>query len=119
MSTTLDVLGVGNAIVDVLSRAEDDALARAGLHKGAMQLIDEARADALYADMGPTTIVSGGSAANTMAGLASLGGASPSSARSRRMTRGASSRMTSARPASLSRRPPPKTAPPPRVASSS
>ena len=73
MSTTIDVLGVGNAIVDVLSRAEDDVLARAGLHKGAMQLIDEARADALYAEMGPTTIVSGGSAANTMAGLASLG----------------------------------------------
>ncbi|MFY9656090.1 MAG: adenosine kinase [Methylocystis sp.] len=73
MSTPLDVLGVGNAIVDVLARAEDDALARAGLHKGAMQLVDEARADALYAEMGPTTIVSGGSAANTMAGLASLG----------------------------------------------
>ncbi len=73
MTTTLDVLGVGNAIVDVLSRAEDDALSRAGLHKGAMQLVDEARAAALYAEMGPTTIVSGGSAANTMAGLASLG----------------------------------------------
>jgi sugar/nucleoside kinase (ribokinase family) len=73
MSDTLDVLGVGNAIVDVLSRAEDDALLAAGLHKGGMQLVDEARADALYVLMGPTTVMSGGSAANTMAGLASLG----------------------------------------------
>ncbi len=73
MSTTLDVLGVGNAIVDVLSSAQDDALVAAGLHKGAMQLVDEARAAELYATMGPTTVVSGGSAANTMAGLASLG----------------------------------------------
>jgi sugar/nucleoside kinase (ribokinase family) len=73
MTTTIDVLGVGNAIVDVLSRAEDDMLLEAGLHKGAMQLVDEARAAELYAAMGPTTIVSGGSAANTMAGLASLG----------------------------------------------
>ncbi len=73
MNTTIDVLGIGNAIVDVLSRAEDDALVAAGLHKGAMQLVDEKRSGELYALMGPTTIVSGGSAANTMAGLASLG----------------------------------------------
>ena len=73
MPKTIDVLGVGNAIVDVLSRADDDAIVSAGLHKGAMQLVDEARAGALYAAMGPTTVVSGGSAANTMAGLASLG----------------------------------------------
>ena len=73
MPQTIDVLGVGNAIVDTLSRAEDDALLAAGLHKGAMQLVDEARAAQLYAAMGPTTVVSGGSAANTMAGLASLG----------------------------------------------
>jgi sugar/nucleoside kinase (ribokinase family) len=73
MSPTLDVLGIGNAIVDILSPAQDDALIAAGLHKGAMQLVDEARAAELYATMGPTTIVSGGSAANTMAGLASLG----------------------------------------------
>jgi sugar/nucleoside kinase (ribokinase family) len=73
MPKTIDVLGVGNAIVDVLSRAEDDALVGAGLHKGAMQLVDEARAGELYAAMGPTTVVSGGSAANTMSGLASFG----------------------------------------------
>jgi sugar/nucleoside kinase (ribokinase family) len=73
MSTLIDVLGVGNAIVDTLSRAEDDLLVAAGLHKGAMQLVDEARAAELYEKMGPTTVISGGSAANTMAGLASLG----------------------------------------------
>jgi len=73
MSKTIDVLGIGNAIVDVLSSAEDDALVAAGLHKGAMQLVDEKRSGELYALMGPTTIVSGGSAANTMAGLASFG----------------------------------------------
>ncbi len=73
MSKTIDVLGIGNAIVDVLSSAEDDALVAAGLHKGAMQLVDEKRSGELYALMGPTTVVSGGSAANTMAGLASLG----------------------------------------------
>jgi sugar/nucleoside kinase (ribokinase family) len=73
MSRSIDVLGVGNAIVDVLARAEDDELERSGLRKGSMQLVDEARAAEIYAAMGPTTIVSGGSAANTMAGLASLG----------------------------------------------
>lgn len=73
MSDGLDVLGIGNAIVDTLARAQDDDLAQAGLRKGAMELVDEARAAALYATMGPTTVISGGSAANTMAGLASLG----------------------------------------------
>ena len=73
MPSTLDVLGIGNAIVDTISRAEDDALVAAGLHKGAMALVDEARAAELYEKMGPTTVISGGSAANTMAGLASLG----------------------------------------------
>jgi sugar/nucleoside kinase (ribokinase family) len=71
--TSLDVLGIGNAIVDTISRAEDDFLAAAGLAKGSMALVDEARAAALYEKMGPTTVISGGSAANTMAGLASLG----------------------------------------------
>ncbi|MEF3365948.1 adenosine kinase [Methylocystis sp. 9N] len=73
MTTPLDVLGIGNAIVDTIARAEDDDLARAALRKGAMTLVDEARAAELYATMGPTTVISGGSAANTMAGLASLG----------------------------------------------
>jgi sugar/nucleoside kinase (ribokinase family) len=73
MPDTLDVLGIGNAIVDTISRAEDSDLVKAGLHKGGMALVDEARAADLYELMGPTTVISGGSAANTMAGLAGLG----------------------------------------------
>ncbi len=72
-SCRFDVLGLGNAIVDVISPADDDFLLAHGLRKGAMTLIDEARADALYAAMGPATFVSGGSAANTVIGAASLG----------------------------------------------
>lgn len=68
-----DVLGIGNAIVDVIAQAEDDFLLRHGMHKGGMALIDEARAQAIYAAMGPAVEVSGGSAANTMVGVASLG----------------------------------------------
>jgi len=70
----IDVVGIGNAIVDVLSHAEDDFLAAHGLPKGLMTLIDAERADALYGAMGPGLEMSGGSAANTVAGLASLGG---------------------------------------------
>lgn len=73
MSQSIDVLGIGNAIVDTLARAEDDELLAAGLRKGGMQLVDEARAAEIYAGMGPTTVVSGGSAANTLAGVAGLG----------------------------------------------
>src|SRR5690606_23010415 len=69
-----DVLGIGNAIVDVLSRSDDAFLSARGLDKGAMRLIDAAEAEALYAAMGPGVEVSGGSAGNTMAGIASLGG---------------------------------------------
>ena len=69
-----DVLGIGNAIVDVLARAEDDFLVRHDMRKGAMTLIDEARADSLYAAMGPGVEVSGGSCGNTIAGVASFGG---------------------------------------------
>jgi sugar/nucleoside kinase (ribokinase family) len=71
---TLDVVGVGNALVDVLSLEGDEFLDRFGLHKGSMDLIDAARAEELYAAMGPGVEMSGGSAANTLAGLASLGG---------------------------------------------
>jgi len=71
---TTDVVGIGNAIVDVLARAEDAFLAAQGLSKGAMALIDAARAEALYAAMGPAREVSGGSAANTLVGVAALGG---------------------------------------------
>ncbi len=70
----LDVVGVGNAIVDVLAEADDGLLDELGLEKGAMTLIDAARGDALYARMGSAIEVSGGSAANTLAGIASLGG---------------------------------------------
>ena len=69
-----DVLGIGNAIVDVLAHADDDFLVRHGLKKGMMTLIDADAADRLYADMNPAQECSGGSAANTIAGLASLGG---------------------------------------------
>ena len=68
-----DVLGIGNAIVDVIAKADDDFLVAHGMHKGGMALIDEARAQAIYEAMGPAAESSGGSAANTMAGIASLG----------------------------------------------
>jgi sugar/nucleoside kinase (ribokinase family) len=74
MSTAeLDVLGIGNAIFDVLVHADDAFLAAHGMTKGGMMLIDEARAAAIYAAMGPATEMSGGSAANTIVGLADLG----------------------------------------------
>ena len=69
----IDVLALGNAIVDVLAHTDDDFLVARKLHKGAMQLIDETRAEELYAAMGPATIMSGGSGANTAVGVASLG----------------------------------------------
>lgn len=72
--TDLDVVGVGNALVDVLSHAGDDFLRRHGLMKGTMQLVDEPRARELYAAMGSAIEVSGGSAANTIVGVASFGG---------------------------------------------
>ncbi len=68
------VLGIGNAIVDVLSLTEDDFLLQEGLAKGSMNLIDTARAEELYAAMGAATEASGGSAGNTIAGVGSLGG---------------------------------------------
>jgi sugar/nucleoside kinase (ribokinase family) len=73
MPQRIDVLTLGNAIVDVLAQTDDAFLLAQGVHKGAMQLIDEARAEALYGAMGPATIVSGGSGANTAAGVASFG----------------------------------------------
>lgn len=74
MTPTLDVLGIGNAIVDILARTEEDFLASRHLAKGSMQLIDETAAEALYQGMGPTEEISGGSGANTIVGIASLGG---------------------------------------------
>jgi len=74
MSTaSFDVLGIGNAIFDILVRTEDGFLAQHGMTKGSMALIDEARAGAIYAAMGPATEISGGSAANTIVGLADFG----------------------------------------------
>lgn len=70
----LDVLAIGNAIVDVIADADDEFVAREGMHKGSMRLIDEAEAERLYAEMGPGRELSGGSAANTAAGIAALGG---------------------------------------------
>lgn len=69
-----DVLAIGNAIVDVIARAEDDFLHRHAIQRGGMTLIDEERAEHLYDVMGPGRVISGGSAANTIAGVASFGG---------------------------------------------
>ncbi len=74
MSTAkYDVLGIGNAIFDVLVRAGDEFLQAQGMDKGSMALIDEGRAAAIYSAMGPATEMSGGSAANTIVGVADFG----------------------------------------------
>ena len=70
----LDVVGIGNAIVDVLSKTEDDFLKNNKINKGTMTLIEADQAEVLYAKMGPGMEMSGGSAANTIAALASMGG---------------------------------------------
>jgi sugar/nucleoside kinase (ribokinase family) len=72
--TRLDVLCIGNAIVDVLANATDEFVEAEGLVKGSMRLIDAEEAERLYAHMGPAHQVSGGSAGNTAAGIAALGG---------------------------------------------
>jgi adenosine kinase len=72
-STRYDVLGLGNAIVDVLARTDDDFLAKQAMRKGSMSLIDEARAAGIYDVMGQTVEISGGSAANTIVGVAGFG----------------------------------------------
>lgn len=69
-----DVVGIGNALVDVLSTEDDAFLDEHGMAKGGMTLIDTDRAEAIYAAMGERTEASGGSAANTMSGIASFGG---------------------------------------------
>ena len=74
MPDLYDVAAIGNAIVDVIAPATDEFLAQNGLDKGAMMLVDPARSAALYAKMAAGVEASGGSAANTIAGLASLGG---------------------------------------------
>lgn len=69
----LDVVAIGNAIVDVIARADDALIVAEGLTKGSMRLIDAGEAERLYAAMGPAVEMSGGSAANTLAGMAALG----------------------------------------------
>jgi len=73
MSASYDVVAIGNAIVDVLANTTEEFLASEGLTKGGMMLIDGDRAVELYSHMGPAREISGGSAANTLAGLAGLG----------------------------------------------
>ncbi|MBW3610191.1 MAG: adenosine kinase [Actinobacteria bacterium] len=73
MGAGVDVVGIGNALVDVIARVDDDFLTTHGLVKSSMALVEADRAETLYGAMGPAVEVSGGSAANTMAGLASLG----------------------------------------------
>jgi sugar/nucleoside kinase (ribokinase family) len=75
MTKKYQVVGIGNAMVDVLSETTDDFLAANGIDKGIMQLTDKARGVALYDLIGPAKEISGGSAANTIAGIAHLGGA--------------------------------------------
>ena len=69
-----DVVGIGNAIVDVLVKTDDDVLDNHALTKGTMALVTEEQAERLYASVGPGMETSGGSAANTLAGVAQLGG---------------------------------------------
>ena len=71
---SLDVVGIGNAIVDVLVQTDDSFIAEHGLQKGGMALIDEQQAEALYKASGTGLETSGGSVANTMVGIAQLGG---------------------------------------------
>jgi sugar/nucleoside kinase (ribokinase family) len=73
-ATELDVVGIGNALVDVLSHEDDGFIERLALTKGAMTLVDDERAEELYRAMSSRTEMSGGSAANTLAGVASFGG---------------------------------------------
>ncbi|MFZ5834073.1 MAG: adenosine kinase [Pseudomonadota bacterium] len=73
-TASLDVTGIGNAIVDIIAQADDAFLARNAIAKGAMTLIDAAGAEKIYGAMGPGIETSGGSAANTVAGVAALGG---------------------------------------------
>lgn len=74
MKKKYQVVGIGNALVDILSHVKDEFLTDNGVEKGIMQLIDMDRAVELYSHMGPAKEISGGSAANTIAGIAALGG---------------------------------------------
>jgi sugar/nucleoside kinase (ribokinase family) len=71
-----DVVGIGNALVDVLVNETDEKIEHLGMIKGAMNLVDEARSEAIYAAIGPGVEISGGSVSNSMVGIANLGGRS-------------------------------------------
>lgn len=73
---TLDVVALGHPLVDILAHESDDVVARAGVERGAMTMVDAARSDEIYAQLGPAQETSGGSAANTAVGIASFGGRS-------------------------------------------
>lgn len=72
--TRYDVIGIGNAIVDIIGRCDDDFLTKHGAPKGHMRLVDAPTIATLYGDMGPAVEISGGSAANTLVGVSSFGG---------------------------------------------
>jgi len=72
--TKLDIIAIGNALVDVIAQSTDEFIAAEGIAKGSMRLVDPETAEGLYAHMGPGLEASGGSAANTVAGVAALGG---------------------------------------------
>ena len=74
ITTEHDVVGIGNAIVDVITQIDDAFIREHALTKGTMAIIDAAAAEELYRKTGSTIELSGGSAANTMAGIAGLGG---------------------------------------------
>lgn len=74
MTSSTQILGISNAVVDILAHVDEELLLEVGVPKGAMTLIDQERAGAIYARMGPATEMSGGSVANTIAGVANLGG---------------------------------------------
>ncbi len=74
MTQSVQLLGISNAIVDVLAHVDEAFLEKIGVPRGSMTLIDEARAHEIYDMMGPATEMSGGSVANTVAGFAILGG---------------------------------------------
>jgi sugar/nucleoside kinase (ribokinase family) len=111
-----DVLGIGNAIVDIISRAEEDFIIRQGMRKGTMALIEEPRAEAIYDAMGPAVEISGGSAANTIVGVAGFGARAAFVGKVRDDSSAAPSRTTFALRAWRSTRRPRPMAPRPRAA---
>ena len=115
---TVEVLGLGNSLVDILAYADDAYLEAQEMAKGAMTLIDEDRAEQLYAARVDPRVISGGSAANTIVGVPSFGVAAAYIGKVKRDPLGEASSPTSARPASASTRIRPSTGRRPGAASS-